>query len=622
VTSRPCGSVPAVSAQRLAGMPNPMRFATPLALGCLAAGLVTAPAAAGAALGVQDDRLTSGPLSEVPDRIDVIDRTEAKVTRLDVLWSLVAPTRPANPTDPDDPAYDWARADAAVQGFARIGVTPILAAYSAPAWAADGRGVPPGTEVNPNAPRPAHFGRFMEALATRYSGSFTPAGATEPLPRVRHYEIWNEPNLGAFLSPQVAGGRRVGVTRYVAMARAAYPAIRRANRNAIVIAGVGGPRSSTGATGTGALEWVRAIARSSAPFDAYSQHVYPAAAPRAATRAFPAWGTLPQLFDALDAVPRRRGTPVYLTEIGYTTSATPFRNVRVSQAQQARYLRQIMALPSVRGDRVRAVIWFNLQDNTNWPAGLRRIDGSTKPSHAVFQRLARSSRLTPDLRVTPPVTLSRRQLLINQRISQAAVRRLALVGGRLDAGLAREDLRPGGMGPPVFGLGIAATAPGPPAEPAPLGRAPETPAQPPRRPGAAGRVRLAPGQLLINQRISQAAVRRANGLESRLEAGLTGGDLEPGAIDAARLAPGVAIQGATPPPTPTAASRTVVATPRRSGGGRVRLTAEQLLINQRIAQAGVRRANALAQGLAEGFWAGDFRPGSVTAESLDPALRP
>ena len=52
----------------------------------------------------------------------------------------------------------------------------------------------------------------MEALATRYSGSFRPPGASEPLPRARHFEIWNEPNLGAFLSPQVSGGRRVGVT--------------------------------------------------------------------------------------------------------------------------------------------------------------------------------------------------------------------------------------------------------------------------------------------------------------------------------------------------------------------------------------------------------------------------
>ncbi len=596
-------------------------LALPVALGALTACLATAPAASGAALGVQDDRLTSGALADVPGRIDLLRRSGARVTRLDVLWSLVAPTRPDRPTDPGDPAYRWERADAAMQGFARLGMTPILVAYSAPSWAAGGRGTPPGTEVNPNAPSPADYGRFMEALARRYSGSFTPPGSTEPLPRARHFEIWNEPNLGAFLSPQVAGGRRVAVSRYVAMARAAHPAIRRANPRAIVIAGVGGPRSSTGATGTGALEWARRIAASAAPFDAYSQHVYPAAAPRSGTRAFPAWGTLTELFAALDAVPRRRGTPVYLTEIGYTTAATPFRDVRVSPAQQAAYLRQITGLPAVRSARVRALIWFNLQDNPNWPGGLRFEDGRVKPSHAVFTRLARASRLTADLRVRPPVTLSRRQLLINQRISQAAVRRLALVDRRLDDGLTRDDLRPGGMAPPAFGPGVSASAASSTAPPPPLGRAPETPPAPSRRPGAAARVRLASGQLLINQRVSQAAVRRANGLEARLRAGLSGGDIRPGAIDAARLAPGVTVTQATPPPTPAPPTATVVAPGRRGGGG-VRLSVAQLRVNQRIAQAGVRRANALAATLATGFSQGDFRPGSVTAESLDPGLRP
>ncbi len=599
-------------------MPRPRRIRPSLAAAAL---LAAAAPASGAVVGVQDDRLTSGPLADVDRRVALVEASGAKVTRLDVLWSLVAPTRPADATDPGDPAYDWSRADAAMRGFARIGATPILVAYSAPAWAAGGRGAPRGTEVNPNAPDPAAYGRFMAALARRYSGSYRPAGASEPLPRARHFEVWNEPNLGAFLSPQVRGSARVGVTRYVAMVRAAYPAIHRANRGAIVIAGVGGPRSSTGATGTGALEWTRRVAASSAPFDAYSQHVYPAAAPLSTTRAFPAWATLPQLFQVLDAVPRRRGTPVYLTEIGYTTAATPFRDVRVSAAQQARYLRQILGLPAVRSGRVRALIWFNLQDNPNWPAGLRRLDGAVKPSHAVFRRAARASRLTDDLRTSPPVTLSRRQLLVNQRISQAALRRLALVERRLDAGLGREDLRPRGMAPPAFGPGVPATPAATTGPPPALARAPEAPAAARPRAGAAARVRLSRSQLVVNQRISQAAVRRANALEARFAAGLRGGDLRPGAIDAERLAPGVAIGAVTPAPRPSPPTRTSVAPPGRRDAAAVRLSAAQLLVNQRISQAGVRRSNALLDRLAKGVWAGDMQPGSVTAESLDPALR-
>ena len=602
------------------GVARHLAIAGTAALGALAC----AGAADAAVLGVQDDRLTSGPIPEVPSRARLLDISQAKVTRIDVLWSLVAPERPADPRDPADPAYRWERTDAVLSAIAALDITPIVVSYSAPAWATGGRGAPPGSEVNPNAPPPAAYAAFMTALARRYTGRYRPAGATQPLPRVRHFEIWNEPNLAAFLSPQVSGGRRVAISRYVAMLRAAGAAVKRVNPAAVVIAGAGGPRSSTDSRGTGALPWARAIASSNASFGALSQHVYPAAAPRASTRAFPAWGTLPQLIDALDAVPRRRGTPVYITEAGYTTAATPFRTVRVTESQQARYLRQIMALPVVRSPRVPVVIWFNLQDNPNWPGGLRRENGSTKPSHAAFTRIARASRRGVELLVRPPVALSRRQLLINQRISQAAVRRVNLIEERLDAGLGRDDLRPGGVAEGAFAPGIGRVqAPGSPAfAPPPLARAPETPPAPTRRPGAAATVRLTVSQLVVNQRISQAAVRRANGLAARLQAGLTGGDLRAAAIDASRLAAGLTITTAPPTIASAPASATTVA-PGSSGPARgVGLSAGQLLVNQRVSQAAVRRAGALAATLAAGVTSDDLKAGTVGSDRLDPSLVP
>jgi xanthine/CO dehydrogenase XdhC/CoxF family maturation factor len=67
---------------------------------------------------------------------------------------------------------------------------------------------------------------------------------------------------------------------------------------------------------------------------------------------------------------------------------------------------------------------------------------------------------------------------------------------------------------------------------------------------------LTAGQLLINQRIYQAAIRRASTLEARLDR----------------------------KPAPTFGSRK---------GGTVTFTVRQLRVNQRIAQAAVRRAIAL-----------------------------
>ena len=113
------------------------------------------------------------------------------------------------------------------------------------------------------------------------------------------------------------------------------------------------------------------------------------------------------------------------------------------------------------------------------------------------------------------VTLSRGQLRINQRISQAAIR-------RVNALIARFEGRP----------------------------APD-PGQP-----QSGTITLSRAQLLINQRISQAAVRRVNALTARVE-------------------------GREPPE------------PGGPTGGTVTLSARQLLINQRISQAAVRRVNAL-----------------------------
>src|SRR2546423_1129859 len=86
----------------------------------------------------------------------------------------------------------------------RLGLAAALgwaAVSAAPSWAT-GR---PG-ENDPDgayAPSPSEFGRFVHAVGRRYSGHFVPSGAEgAPLPRVRFWSIWNEPNIGEFLRPQ------------------------------------------------------------------------------------------------------------------------------------------------------------------------------------------------------------------------------------------------------------------------------------------------------------------------------------------------------------------------------------------------------------------------------------
>jgi hypothetical protein len=129
------------------------------------------------------------------------------------------------------------------------------------------------------------------------------------------------------------------------------------------------------------------------------------------------------------------------------------------------------------------------------------------------------------------VTLTIRQLLINQRISQAAVRRTNALKARLDGGLTGGDVRDGAITPNKLARGLTvvsakdgATAP----------KRSVTRLAPRRSEG--GRVTLTSRQLRINQRISQAAVRRANALRLRLERGLTSADFQPRTLSAADLA--------------------------------------------------------------------------------------
>jgi hypothetical protein len=218
------------------------------------------------------------------------------------------------------------------------------------------------------------------------------------------------------------------------------------------------------------------------------------------------------------------------------------------------------------------------------------------------------------------VTLSRTQLLINQRISQAAVNRANAIQAWFEAGLVQRDLCGGALTQADMGsgvsLGFLADAT-PPATARPRMVVPKATGG-----GDPARVALSRSQLLINQRISQAAVRRANALRARLDAGLSGGDITNGTLTRDALQFGLGILVATPVATPPAKTVTTVAPPARGNPARVTLSATQLLINQRISQAAVRRTNTLRDRLATGLTASDVRDGTITAVDFASSARP
>jgi hypothetical protein len=125
--------------------------------------------------------------------------------------------------------------------------------------------------------------------------------------------------------------------------------------------------------------------------------------------------------------------------------------------------------------------------------------------------------------------LSARLLLINQRVAQAAVRRVNALEKRLNGGLTGSDLGPGALTPDKLAPGLVVTAKGGAAAPAS-----HTPA-PAKKTGKRGKVRLTLAQVRINERISAAALRRANRLVAKMEGGLAGGDFRNASISAREL---------------------------------------------------------------------------------------
>ncbi len=128
---------------------------------------------------------------------------------------------------------------------------------------------------------------------------------------------------------------------------------------------------------------------------------------------------------------------------------------------------------------------------------------------------------------------------------------------------------------------------------------------------------LSVDQLRINQRIAARAVREANALLARLDGGLSGGDVHDGAVTADRLQATIAIAGLGPS-NPTPPTTTDVAPAGTDADARFTLTATQLLINQRIGQAAIRRLNEVRSRLLDGISGDELRVHTLTSADITP----
>jgi hypothetical protein len=105
-----------------------------------------------------------------------------------------------------------------------------------------------------------------------------------------------------------------------------------------------------------------------------------------------------------------------------------------------------------------------------------------------------------------------------------------------------------------------------------------------------------------------------NALEKRLNGGLTGSDLGPGALTPDKLAPGLVVTakggGAAP------ASNTPAPVKKSGKRGKVVLSRAQVQINERISAAALRRANRLVAKMEAGVAGRDFQDASISAREI------
>ena len=369
------------------------------ALVVLATALVAVPATAAAAgprglsLGFLDPLFTAGADVRGPWLGRAVD-SGADVVRLQIVWPVAdGPSRPSgfDARNPGDPAYAFGAADAAVTDARARGLRVLLSFTGAPRWA-EGSRRPAGADPGSWKPDPAAVGDFGAALARRYSGTFPdPARPGRPLPRVHAFQLWNEPNLDAYLAPQWSAGKPFAPGQYRRMLNAFYAGVKSVQPKALVVTAGTAPfgDEEVGGRRIMPVRFVREMlclreasgrlrAKKScsgpARFDVLAHHPYSTGSPRrrslnADDASIPDIGKLTRLVRAAErtgrALPSRRHR-MWVTEVGYDSS--PPDRKGVPSVRHARNLAEAFYL-----------LWKQGVDTITW---LRVVDEAPKPSYA------------------------------------------------------------------------------------------------------------------------------------------------------------------------------------------------------------------------------------------------
>ena len=292
----------------------------------------------------------------------------AKWSRVNLSWSDIEKTQGSYS------ATAVSMYDGVVQRSVNAGVKVIIMVDRAPGWASG------SSNIEAPATDPTKFANFVRWLSAHYAG------------KVAAYEIWNEENTVRFWPSGV------NPAQYVALLKAAYPAVKASDPNAKVLFG------GMALNDYPFVEACYAVAPDlGSYFDVMATHPYtPSGVDAPETIVRRSDGRIdPSYFPAYREVrasmlARGDDKPIWFTELGWATGPG-----YVSEATQADYLTR--AYTYIEQDPyVQVATWYNFRDNywgtaSNWEdsLGLMRKDFSHKPAYDAFKAYAPGPTATP-----------------------------------------------------------------------------------------------------------------------------------------------------------------------------------------------------------------------------------
>ena len=274
--------------------------------------------------------------------------------------------------------YDWSAPDHEIANAARHGIRPLVFVSSSPKFA----GATPQTAPLGSGDARNEWKRFLAAAVSRYGpgGEFWQQNPTIPRRPVRVWQVWNEQNAGHFFAAP-------SPRRYAKLLRLSSKAIRRADPRADVLLGgmFGYPNGNGSIYMRDYLKRLYRVRGIRSKFDGVALHPY-AATPDQLRY---------QVVRARRIMNRNRDkdTPIWITEIGWSTDGPSGWPLVTNKDGQAQRLRQTFKLLARKRHRwgIKRVVWFAWrdfeQDVCRWcgGAGLVALNGNPKPSLGAFK---------------------------------------------------------------------------------------------------------------------------------------------------------------------------------------------------------------------------------------------